>query len=237
LLSDKGLAPEPLDGGQGKAGHRSYDGVGLAHAALIGALNLAGFELLVAARLAAAFADDYRVIHGKLPSNLAVYIQAPLNPTPGRRPWTDLPDDLPIEIDHGYWLHHRLRNRSGLYQRGVALRGDFIIDIADHAFVLTEHLGFENIKVFSPVSGGLPANPDYRIIGRGSAARVVPVHGELDSLDFSIDPEAAEQLRRLERDYFNARENAVSRVRINLSLAIRNAFDRLQDNREGKAAS
>ncbi|MFT4276633.1 MAG: hypothetical protein QM576_09775 [Rhodopseudomonas sp.] len=236
LLNDEGLAPEPLNDGRGKAGHRSYDGVGLAHAALIGALHLAGFELLISARLAAAFAEDYRLSYGKLPSNLAVYAQSPLNPTPGRLPWTDRPDDLPVDIDHDYWFHQRLRNRSTLYQRGVALRGDFIIDIADHAFVMTEHLGLERIKIYSPVSGGLPANPDCRIVGGGAEARVIPVHEELDSLDFSVNPKAAEQLRKLERDYLNARENAVSRVRINLSLAIRNAFDRLQDDRGKKAA-
>jgi hypothetical protein len=38
-------------------------------------------------------------------------------------------------------------------------------------------------------------------------------------------------LRRLERDYLDGRDNAVTRLRINLSLAIRNAFDRLQDQR------
>jgi len=40
----------------------------------------------------------------------------------------------------------------------------------------------------------------------------------------------------LEQQYLDARENAVSRVRINLTLAIRNAFDRLQDDRANKAA-
>ena len=236
LLVEQDLAPASLDDATGRAGHRPYDGVGLAHGALIGALNLAGFELLVSARLAAAFADDYRHNYGRLPANLAIYLQAPLNPTPGHFPWADRSDDPQIDLDNDFWLHDRLRNRSTIYQRGIAFRGDFIIDIADHAFVLTEHLGMEKVKTFSPVSVGLPASPDYRIRGRGAAARIVAIHEEVDSLDFSVNPKAANQMRRLERDYLDARQNAVSRVRINLSLAIRNAFDRLQDNRARVAA-
>ena len=85
--------------------------------------------------------------------------------------------------------------------------------------------------MFSPVSGGLPASPDFRIVGRGSTAQIVAVHEELNSLDVFSDARAADQLRRLERDYLDGRDNAVTRLRINLSLAIRNAFDRLQDQR------
>jgi hypothetical protein len=237
LLSEEGLAPTSLEGAQGRAGHRSYDGVRLAHAALIGALHLAGFELLVSARLATAFADNYHTNYGKLPSNLGVYLQKPLNPTPGHYPWTDRGEEDQVDLDHDFWLHDRLRNRSTIYQRGVAFRGDFIIDIADHAFVLTEHLGMEKVKVFSPVSGALPASPDYRIDGRGTATRIIPIHQEVDSLDFSVNARAANRMRELEQQYLDARENAVSRVRINLSLAIRNAFDRLQDDRANKAAA
>lgn len=95
----------------------------------------------------------------------------------------------------------------------------------------------ERVRVFSPVSGGLPASPDYRIEGRGAAARIVPIHQEVESLDFSVNAKAADQMRQLEQQYLKARENAVSRVRINLSLAIRNAFDWLQDDRASKAAA
>ena len=147
LLHDQGLAPKARDSISGKAGARVYDGVGLAHAALIGALHLSGLELLVAGRLAAAFADQFDVSYVKLPSNLGAYIHAPLNPRPGYEPWVDEPGEAPIDTDQDYWLHERLRNRSGLYQPATALTGDFIIDIADHSFVTTENKGRETIKV------------------------------------------------------------------------------------------
>ena len=76
LLHDQGLAPRARASVSGKAGARVYDGVGLAHAALIGALHLSGLELLVAGRLAAAFADQFDLSYGKLPSNLGAYIHA-----------------------------------------------------------------------------------------------------------------------------------------------------------------
>ena len=43
LLHDQGLAPAPAEAGGGRGGHRLYNSVALAHAALIGALHLAGF--------------------------------------------------------------------------------------------------------------------------------------------------------------------------------------------------
>ena len=235
LLVDQNLAPRPCGDGLGKAGHRTYNSAGLGHAALVGALHLAGFELLVSARLAAAFADDHGASYGKLRSNLNAYLYGELNPDKGL-PWGEMPKDLPLDFEQDYWLHYLLRNRSTIYRRGIAIQGDCIIEIADHAFVLTHSLGLK-IKMHSPVSReGLPANPDYRIIGRGTSARIVPIHEEVDSLDFQIDPRSAEKMRQLEREYLDGRKDAVTIVQINLSLAIRNAFDRLQDDREKKAA-
>lgn len=237
LLADQNLAPGPSNDGLGKAGHRTYDSAGLAHAALIGALHLAGFELLVSARLAAAFAGDCGASYGRLPSNLNAFVRGEMNPNKGL-PWGEMPKDLTVDFEQDYWLHHLLRNRSEVYKRGIAIRGDCIIEIADHALVLTTTLGLEKIKIFSPVSReGLPANPDYRIVGRGASAQIVPIHQEVDSLDFQINPKSAEKMRRLEQEYLSGRTDAVTLVRVNLSLAIRNAFDRVQDDRESKAAA
>lgn len=227
LLHEAGLAPAALAGGGGRGGHRTYASPALAQAALIGALHLAGFELLVAARLAAAFADEAHHTHGRLFSNIQAYLQAPHNPKPGYRPWVASPDD---QLDDDFWVHSRLIDSVVAYRSRRAIRGDLVIDIADHQFVLTEYHGV-TIRIFSPVSGGLPASPDYRITGRGSSAQVVPITDEVDSLDFPEDLASAAKFRALEEDYLAARENAVARVRINVSLAIRNAFDRVADDR------
>lgn len=227
LLHDEALAPESTpSGSDGQGGHRLYDSPALAHAALIGALHLAGFELLVSARLAGAFAKEEGHIRGKLHSNLATYLQAPFNPRPGWRPFgheVDLGDD--------YAIHGGLLDSIIDYRPGVALAGDMIIDIADHEYVLTETHDC-SIRVFSPVrKEGLVASPDYRIVGRGSAATIVPITDEVDTLDFATDPASAARYKALQQDYLSARENAVARVRVNVSLAIRIAFDRIRNGR------
>lgn len=63
----------------------------------------------------------------------------------------------------------------------------------------------------------------------------MPVQEELESLNFSENPATAEQLRRIEREYIEGRKHVVVVAKINVSLAIRDAFDRVQDDREGKA--
>jgi hypothetical protein len=237
LLIDQDLAPEAVNQSSGKSGHRTYDSAAVAHAALLGCLHAAGFELLVSARLAAAFADDYGASYGRLPANLKTFLYPPLN-TGGGYPWGKMPDDPELDFEQDYWLHHLLRNRSAVYRRAMAQRGDFVIEIADHQFVVTRILGLDNIKMHSPVTkGGLPVSPEYRLVGRGPSSRIVPIHMEVDSLDFSVDPKSAERMRELERDYLDGRKDAVTTVQINLSLGIRNAFDRIQDDRETRAAA
>jgi hypothetical protein len=228
LLIEHGLAPPAAEGEGGRGGHRSYDGVGLGAIALLGAFYKAGMELLVAARLAGAMAEEYRVTKGRLPSNLQTYLQRPLNPTPGRTPWgRDMPH---FDLDDDYWLHNRLRFHTQIYKPRTALRGDMIVEIVDQTYVLTRWHNLE-IGVFSPVSKAMPASPEYRITGRGGDARIAPIHEGLKSFDFSVDRESADALREQEAAYLDAHENAVTRLRINVGLAIRNSLDRLADDR------
>ncbi|MDB5448872.1 MAG: hypothetical protein JWQ97_4189, partial [Phenylobacterium sp.] len=180
---------------------------------------------------AEAFAEEMGSIYGKLPSNIATYLQAPHNPRPGHRPWTE--SGAEGDLGDDYWVHGQLLGSTVDYRPGVALLGDMIIDIADQEHVLTETHGLGSVEVFSPVmKGGMSASPDYRIIGRGTSARVVPITDEVGRLDFSEDPVSAERYRTLQQDYLFARENAVARVRVNVSLAIRNAFDRVRGDRQ-----
>ena len=225
LLTDEDLAPSAMESGRGRAGHRTYDAAALSHAALLGALHLAGLELLVSGRLAKAFADQFNATYGKLPTNLVSLLRSKACVAQRWRPWRDEPGDAPPPLENDFWLHAQLRRYADFYPKGRAMPGDFIVDIADHAYVSTEYAGMEGIKVHSPVSDPLPFNPEFRIEGRGSQARILPVHEEVDDCDFHANPVSAAQLRTLQNAYVNARDNAVTRVRINMALAIRNAFD------------
>lgn len=233
LLHEKGLAPtSTVHSVGGHAGYRLYDDVALGHIALVGALNSAGFPLLVSARLGSALTEEYCFNYGRLPSNLIAYLHAPLNPSPGNFPWTDQDSDDDVDIEQDFWLHDRLRNRSEVYVREKPIVGDLIVEIADREFVLTKCFG-SNVQVSSLTSGSIPASPDYRIVWEGTDATVVPIHEEVGDLDFFSNPEAAKKMHYWEQRYLNARDNAVVKVQINLSLAIRNALDCLQDVRTG----
>lgn len=235
FLADEGLAPRALEPEtDGQSGSKLYHAEAMAQTALVGSLHAAGFELLVSARLATAFADEYGASHGRLPANLnAFWRTKALNPS-GGIPWGKTDNGIPIDQD--FWIHHLLRNRSQVYRRGTAIPGDCVIEIADNTYVLTR-LHDLAIKTSSAASGkALPASPFYRIVGRGAAAHIVPIHMEVETMDFGIDPRSREKMSSLEDEYMTGRSHAVTLVNVNLSLAIRNALDRLQDVREARQA-
>jgi DNA-binding transcriptional MerR regulator len=228
LLHEEGLAPTAVESETGRGGHRLYTSVALAHAALIGALHLAGFELLVSARLAQALADDFGAMRGKLHSNMNSVARA------HRALFSGHPE---VHTDDDFWLFGQLVDRVVDYRPSHAAPGDVILEIADHHYVLTASYGPRALKVFSPVlKDGMAASPDYRIIGRGASVRVVSIADEIDSMDFAVDPASAARYRSLQLEYLAARENAVTLVRVNVSLAIRNAFGRVHQDRLRMAA-
>jgi hypothetical protein len=231
FLADKGLAPSAFEpGGDGRSGSKHYHAELMAQTALVGALHMAGFELLVSARLAAAFADEYGASHGRLPANLNTFWRSKaLNPS-ADIPWGKTDSDIPVDQD--FWIRYLLRNRSEVYRRGTAIPGDCVVEIADNTFVLTRIHDLA-IKRSSPASGkALPASPLYRLVGRGAAAHIVPIHMEVETMDFGIDSRSREKMCSLEDEYMSGRRHAVTLVNVNLSLAIRNAFDRLEDVRD-----
>lgn len=229
LLIEKGLAPDPVRNAGGQSGARAFDGVGVAHAAMIGALNLAGFGLLVAARVAEAFAEEHRSNYGKIPSNLNTFVRKPGIPS-GLAPWADKAEGWD-KIDRDFWLHRLLRTADS-YVRAQAQVGDFVVEIADHKWVMSTSHGLDGIKVFSPVSSaGLPVNLDYRIEGRGSATQIIHLTDEYNVGAVFTDPETRRRVKQIEEEFLAARQNAVTLVRINVGLAIRDAFDRLYDLR------
>jgi hypothetical protein len=79
----------------------------------------------------------------------------------------------------------------------------------------------------------LPLTSSWTLQRRGATTQVVSVYDEYSSADVFNDPSTKQKLLALEKQYLAARENAVAIVRVNASLAIRDAFDRLQDGRLG----
>lgn len=228
FLQEERLAPAAIHGDAGRGGHRLYNSASLAHGALIGALHLAGFELLVAARLASALADDFGAMYGKLHSNLQEQARSNASLFSGLGAKALLDDD--------FWIYSRLVDGVADYRPDFAQRGDVVLEIADHEFVLTSTYG-SKIKVLVPaMPEGVDAVPEYRIVGRGADVEVVSIVDEVGSLDFEVYPENRIHMRDLTLKYLAARENAVALTRLNVSLAIRNAFGRVLKERAPLAA-
>ncbi len=232
LLVDRGLAPEAVSGGGGRGAARMWNSYGVSHIALVSALHgSCGLELLLAAKLAAAFEDDFSSVRGLFPSNLSDFLQRPYNPNFPHAPWQKEENEQDIRDD--FWLHHYLRTRSKVYRRARYMRGDVFMEIVNRQFVFTALDPELRIKFV----GGKDAEPLARIVGldRGADAEVLSLADEVD-LNHR-DPKWQARFDEVEREFFSARENAIGVIRVNVSLAIRNAFDAIHDYRIESGAS
>jgi hypothetical protein len=108
-----------------------------------------------------------------------------------------------------------------------------VVEIVDRKYVFEPTLAGFKIPIHSPVSGIVPATPAYRISGwgRGTDAVISDVSREVPTYDFQQDEESAAIYRQIETEFLNARQNAVGTIRVNVSLAVRNAFDAVNDHR------
>ena len=209
-----------------------WDTAGFIEVVVTGAFNGAGLALLSAARLARLVASELRSKRGNIDSNLErFYLRSPTF----KIDWTlaeGLGTRLPSEAEP-FWLHHVLSQIPG-YRRFEALSGDFCIDIADRQYVFL-------------TTGDVPARsspstvePLCRItgwsVGRNDASIT---HVAAEWTEGWSDPgtKANAAANAVELEYQNANRNAVSVTRVNISLAIRNAFDRIRDYRASKKTS
>jgi hypothetical protein len=235
LLQDRGLIPD-AEGGDGRGASRAWRTEGLEILAVVGALHKGGLELLPAGRLAKIIAEEFIGSYGALPANLTQYLRPPLNPLPGNLfPWHGKNVD-PAHVqkmEDAFWLHHLLCRETGIYQKRTALLGDVYIEIADRQYVYTRFgTGGSLIHSYAGVEIR-DAAPSYRILGweKGSEAEARSIDAELKNFDFHRDAEARAQLRCIQEEFVSARRNAMSMLVINISLAIRNALDALQEHR------
>lgn len=230
LLEAKGLLPEG-EGRAGQGGVMLRDTRGLKWVAVIGAFVAGGVELLLAARLVAAFADDLEAAYGEIPSNLVTAYRkadqterAALRDRDSDGEWIDIRDD--------FWMHHVLATCAKSYEPGKALTCDFVFEIVDRQFGFIGTKGLKTLAESGPATETYPA---LRIIGwdKGGAAQIAWIAEEAGNLS---TPEAQRRYTEIEMEYQRARENAVGLLRINASLAIRNALDAIHAHRQGRRA-
>ena len=231
LLSDRRLAPLPRRAAFGKGVARSWDTFALGQVAIIGALHKAGAGLISAAKLAGLVAGEQGAAYGRFISGLdACHREKDFHAKYPDFPW--LPTEkYPGDVRDDFWMHRYLRTLTDAYRPRTARKGDFLLEIIDQEYVFYGAL--HDLK-FSYADGG-EAEALCRITnwGRGDDVSIRTV---LDEVGVPIgEARASQLLKKVEAEYFRARSNAISFVRVNMSLAIRTALDEVHEFREGRS--
>jgi hypothetical protein len=225
LLAERDLVPG--FGRVGMGAHRVGNYRTLQYAAPIGAFRAAGVELLLAGKIAAPIADHLEHAYYTVPTMLDSHLKKGVNPCYPNLPWEMREGDPDYRQD--FWCHHLLLTRTVIYRRGIPILGDFIVEIADGRFVYMDTWSrADQVKVVRDIH--YSAAPMFEVVGweRGGEAEVIPAHREASTL---YGPEGRAENIRIEAKYMNAYVGAVGRIRVNISLAIRNALDAIHDRR------
>lgn len=141
-----------------------------------------------------------------------------------------------IEEKNDYYIHRALMECPEIYRPGIGERGDFVVEIVDGKLVFTGHKDvktqntFDNKKREMHFSGWITATrrgaePDFVHL-----AEKFNLSEEYNEITENYNPKLAMHEQSMQA----CRENAVSRLMINLSLAVRNGYDRLHAYRFGK---
>lgn len=239
LLLKYDLTPEPKAKRRGAA--RLYDINDLGFFALTGALFSAGAEVVPAARVAKVLsrevAEGWGTSH--VPDGLEVHALR-LRKVEGD-PTRDLPMSDKGETDR-FALYLALRKHLTDFEPTSPWRFDALGEIVDRRYVFESQL--DGLKTFSPFSGeAREFSVVCRIDGWARGSKEVTVSSIADELP-GIGPRRDEQAievwkaagRLIEQEFDRAREGAVGLLRINLSLAVRRAYEVIALMREGKGA-
>jgi len=229
LLTSAGIAPVPVHVAHGKGGHALYDSEGLEQAGVIGGFWAAGMPAFLAARLASAFYNEWRSCGytglDKL-SRLYLYWHE------AAKSKSDL---LPSDTENTFSLHRALRTKTKVYKANCALKDDMVVEIVNLNYVFDARPAENKLSILSPVGGTVPASPAFRILSgweRGEVVRISSIADEVPSFDFSEDKRSAAIYKAIETEFVTAHANAVGLLRVNVSLAVRNAFDAVHEYRE-----
>jgi hypothetical protein len=238
MLRSRGLAPKPAVHFFNQAGSSYWNTDGFRRTAVIGAFAQCGIPLLLAAQLAEEVDHELSARYYHLPSNFEAFLEKEHNPRHPDFPWSkEFASSLGGTIYDGgdFWLHTLLMTTAS-YLRGSAMRSDFFVEVINRQYVF---IGVVNgIATLSMSGERQNAEPAYRLLdwARNDSTAVRPIHEEFNQGWYDRGTQAAEQAKAIEEEFFAARNNAVSMIRVNIGLAIRNGFDTLHDYRQSRSA-
>lgn len=187
--------------------------------AVIGGFVGVGVPLLAAGRIARAILDEFNQPDGEVPIGLSEY-------------WRRLPSDAREELlknaHDDYFVHKVFFEYDENYHLGEALRADALFEIVDKQFLF-----LMRDKIIKTADQFGEDDLDSGFVGRidgwarGGEATVIPA-----ATMFNIrtdDPRFKELWLENSSIVQRARSNAVGKLTVNVSLAIRNGFDRLAE--------
>jgi hypothetical protein len=195
--------------------------------ATIGGFAAAGVPLLCAAKIAAAILVEFNESDGEAPSGLRFIVR-------------ELSDDEVSAVrENGdandYWYHlalYKHRKKLGLSESLGKTRFDAFIEIIDREFVFMS--AANNLLILD----GVTHRPqEAQFIGwlegweRASDARLVPLYEKIHIDGCATADRPDNTGAELVNAALDARLNAVGTIRVNVSLAIRQALDRVAEYR------
>ncbi|MBL3564608.1 hypothetical protein JMM59_06250 [Rhodovulum sulfidophilum] len=210
LIRDRRAGPFGNVGVMERAKTGLYDESTVSELAMASGVHHAGFPLLQALAIVRAYLDENSNHGPAVFSNLDEF------------------EDPRRSRETLSWFHAACKTREarGGKDSGAPVSGDALLVIADRKYVLEDHHQprFGKPAVPKGVDDTLPL-PLCRIVSfDGNQADVVSVPD-----DFPAGPDF--DFREAYEVYHRAYLRAVGLIRVNISLAIRNAFDRVQDMR------
>jgi hypothetical protein len=218
-LVKSGLAPKSIGGGRRRP--RLFTDQGIAHFALVSALSQAGVELTPAGRVAMAVAADFEFSDGQIPDRLDDYWRDCAFESGDQfyldREQTDTKD----RFEFYKLINKHNQSRTHL----IASPDEIVLEVINREFVFSGRANLKSVALFSNKSFDLVALARMTGWERGAkSVSLIPLHDEA-----TADPYGA---RHLEDAYHEARQKAVSAIRINVSFAVRLAFERLRKHLE-----
>ena len=208
-LCSKGLIPVAA-GGEGRGRHRQLDYEGLARVAVIVAFYNAGVEIYLASRLVHEIGEETNF---HMLANLESFLSRPQSEV-----ISTMHDDG-LDPEHAFYLHETLRRRSDNYLPHAGMEYDRLIEIFDRVYVFLNYL----------LSGG---NKDLLIASYQPSAlyKIAGWKKGTDSVEIEHAP--PHRVGELPPGWSGVMGNFKGMIRVNVSLAIRDALDAIAAARE-----
>jgi hypothetical protein len=230
VLQKLGIAPECVAGG-GRRNERLFDSRGLSEFAIFTGLFWSGLEMAPAARLAKAVLQIFDEIYGRPPSRLyenARRWHADISGLLVDPSWADIANHERLDDS----IIYAAARHDPTYKAGEAWKDDIHFELVDRQYGFLGNLS--GPKVSSPV-GGCKATllPKFRVVGwtRGGDITAQRISDEFHEGWHVPDSSAMLHARAIETEFFEAYDSPRGRLALNISLAIRDAHDRIYDLR------